>query len=224
VGPPGPPGQDGDDGPCCHALQGDGSATISCDDGSMASVYDGGSGSGGGGGGVFTRWGNGNQPPNTTLIYSGVLYSSHYTHNGSGTSLCMAPHHDDPGEHTGGSSLADYTYPALTHALTPPGITGYSRIKCAVILSDSPTVNVVGTWNSPPGWSIAYKGILMGAHYSEPAPNERSCVDSDEFDDSLGHSRPDGGLYRGTTIAGANGMLDKFVPTRFVKCATLIKQ
>jgi len=158
-----------------------GSVDVSVDTGThllidLTAYYNGGPSSGT----VMTRWGNATAPTSTTLLYSGIAFGNHYTHN-SRESLCMQG--GDPGPSTGNTS--DPLYPSTT-AGSPPGIVDQRLIRCAVFLTPRPAVVIWGSWVGPAGWTELYRGFVMSGHYTHTgATSLRHCVDSVNFDSSI---------------------------------------
>lgn len=160
---------------------------------------------------VFVRWGNGTAPAGTTLVQTGLAFSGHYSHSGSGTPVCL-----NNGGPTSSVGSDDILYAAGTAGSSmPPGIQGARQLKCAVALAEGPTTVVWGSSAAPVGWSVVYSGYGFGAHYTLPNPLGRICVDSVNFDASLS-SPPYGALYYPTSVLLA-------APQGALKCAVIVK-
>ncbi|CAB4016173.1 Hypothetical predicted protein [Paramuricea clavata] len=137
---------------------------------------------GGSGGSVYTRWGRKSCRSGTTLLYSGVMGGSHYTHNGGGSNhLCMPL---DPiysktvSGNQGYSYVYGIEYEMNSHApLFPKNLHDHEAV-CAVCFAESrgsqvmiPARNVC-----PKGWTREYNGYLMSEHISHKR-SQFICVD-----------------------------------------------
>ncbi|XP_028411428.1 collagen alpha-3(IV) chain-like [Dendronephthya gigantea] len=135
------------------------------------------------GGTVYTRWGKKTCPNGATLIYSGVMGGSHYTHGGGGSNyLCMPL---DPiyekvkAGNQGYSYLYGVEYEMNLHGPLFPNNLHDHEATCAVCEAENrgsqlmiPARNVC-----PSGWTLEYKGYLMSDHISHKR-TEFICVDS----------------------------------------------
>ncbi len=172
-------------------------------------------------GSVFTRWGNGECPGESELLYTGFAFGDHYTHGGgSAEPTCLSS--GDLGEAT--SSVTDILYPLGTHNTTndmPPGIIEKREIKCAKCYVESPVFEMWGTSTCPRGWTAAYTGYGMGAHYKHGKGN-RKCVDNVDFDFSVMNDNW-GAIWYGSVVYN-NADVGTYETGRFVKCAVCIKE
>ena len=221
TGAGGPKGESGDTGPA--GAKGDtgdtGSAGPKGDTGDTgATGPQGASGSGGGGGSVFTIWGNGSAPAETSLLYSGIGFNEHQQQGGgSAEPTCLK------GGDPGGEDNFEYDilYPLGTAGVEAPGIPKDRTVKCAKVFAESPTFVLWGSDQCPLGWSAAYTGLSMGGHYQQ-TKNNRKCVDNVSFDGSIPHIS--GALFYPTQLNN-NTNLDQtaFPVGQFVKCAVCMK-
>ncbi|CAB4030408.1 Hypothetical predicted protein [Paramuricea clavata] len=122
------------------------------------------------GGSVYTRWGRKSCRSGTTLLYSGVMGGSHYTHSGGGSKTISG--------NQGYSYVYGIEYEMNVHApLFPKNLHDHEAL-CAVCFAETrgsqvmiPARNVC-----PKGWTREYNGYLMSAHISHKR-SEFICVD-----------------------------------------------
>jgi hypothetical protein len=176
-------------------------------------------GAGGGSHGVVVRWGSGTAPSGTTLVYSGLAFSGHWSHSGSGTPLCVVA--GDAGLATD-SVNGDLLYPVGTFGVTPPGIQPNRLLKCAVALAEGPTAVAWGTSQAPSGWQVLYSGYSFGADYTMANPLGRVCIDSVDFDSTLALGGTEG-LYFATRLQSSPVGVIGYTPHTFVPCAVVVK-
>ena len=96
-----------------------------------------------------------------------------------------------------------------------------SIVKCAKAFSSTPTFELWGSDECPAGWSAAYTGLSMGAHYLHTKAN-RKCVDNVNFDGSLPNANT--ALWYATQLQD-NVNLDgaAFPEQTYVQCAVCMQ-
>ena len=164
-------------------------------------------------GGVFTHWGNKNCPTGATKLYDGAGYGGHYTHAHGAGGICTKG--GDPG--VANSYEGDILY-AMNVSGTASGIPGDKSLYCAVCRW--PKGFCFEQWGSstcPTGFSAAYAGTSMGAHYTHQGPAGHYCIDPSGFDTST-PSTGNGWLYV-TRIQSAGNYGAAWPAGREVKCA-----
>ncbi|MDM8550395.1 hypothetical protein QUF72_09965 [Desulfobacterales bacterium HSG2] len=172
-------------------------------------------------GSVFTRWGNGECPGESELLYTGFAFNEHYSQEGgSAEPTCLTS--GDLGEST--SSSADILYPLGTGEASnvPPGIIEKREIKCAKCYVKSPAFEMWGTSICPRDWTAAYTGYAMGASHLHAHQTNRKCVDNVDFDFSVMNNNW-GTAWYGTVLHN-NTDVGIYETGRFVKCAVCIRE
>jgi subtilisin-like proprotein convertase family protein len=164
---------------------------------------------------VFTYWAHKTCPPDTTLLYDGVGFGSHYGHAGSPDSICMKG--GDPGPSFG--TEGDLLYPINTagSGSIPPGVPANRSFTCAVCAWEKgQCFDMWGSNTCPNGWTAVYDGYGMGPYYTHASPGNRLCVDPEGFDQTYGTS--DNGYLYGTRVqSGFYG--GNWPSSRYLKCA-----
>eukprot|EP00043_Microstomoeca_roanoka_P019699 m.225365 g.225365 ORF g.225365 m.225365 type:complete len:479 (-) comp17040_c5_seq1:24-1460(-) len=136
---------------------------------------------------VYVRFGRGNCPPNHELLHAGITYGAHHNHNGAPNQICLteAP---SGGAETGTSSL-DILYPLGLGGNSGTNLPTSRIIRCARCHAprSGTCFRMEGTASCPSGFTMAYRGYLVGAHYTHASSAGRFCVDED-FDGSYGNT------------------------------------
>ena len=173
-------------------------------------------------GSVFIRWGNGEAPSETELLYSGYAFNGYHGHASSTTTLCLESGDPGPGTLSDGDLLYVSATGDSSNGRMPPGITSYKAVKCAVCYVQGPSFEIWGTDDCPTGWTAAYKGYAMGSYYTSHATRERHCVDAYEFDYETNHNTGD--LWYATSVWSnhPSGLYDDY-KQKYLRCAVCIK-
>jgi hypothetical protein len=175
-----------------------------------------------GSGSVFTRWGNGEAPLGTSLLYSGFAYASGYTTASSLTPIVIDNGDPDVIPTTGD---VGHFYPLAIgpEPTFPSGNPAWRYIKGAVCYADSPVFIKWGSHNPPSGWSIIYRGYALSNSYSTSGTIGPICVDWENFDNSVDAYESQavfiGGIQTVVTAPGDEALLQKWV-----RCAVCKKQ
>ncbi|WP_395239275.1 hypothetical protein, partial [Salmonella sp. s54412] len=176
VGRRGPPGLRGRDGR-------DGRDAFLC--GSPGNQGPQGDAGGSTGGVVYTRWGRKICPTskNTTLLYSGFMAGSHYTHSGGGSNYLCLPKDPIYDKTNSGFQKTSYIYGtefqvASQRNIFPTNVQNHDA-PCAVCHTESRGSHVMIPARNicPSGWTLEYKGYLMAAKYTHKGRTQYICVD-----------------------------------------------
>lgn len=180
-------------------------------------------GSTGSQGDVFVRWGNPTALSGTTLLYSGMAMGSLYTNSDASGSICIASDAEAPPIFPG-SGMGDM-YPASIASSPSSEIKLRTIIQCAVLFSETPTLEIWGKTTGPVGWTKVYSGFSMSPHFSHSGPGDRICVDGENYDDSITTSFFGAIYYPSYTILpeGGKGILSETLDNRQLTCAVFQK-
>jgi len=123
---------------------------------------------------VFVRWGRSMCPASSEKVYSGVVGGGLYSEPGASSSVLCLP--DSP-------ELEDTSAPA-THANLygsqyTTDLQAHQDAVCSVCRSPRPTsVMIPARESCQDGWTLEYKGYLMGGHPDQGSGQQYVCVDS----------------------------------------------
>ncbi|XP_065187805.1 uncharacterized protein LOC135818374 [Sycon ciliatum] len=133
----------------------------------------------------YTRWGKEmcNETAGASLVYTGFMAGSHFTHDGGAAEyLCLPeePQYGDfkPGEQSG--NLVYVTELETTHTFEPfTGLHNHNPL-CAVCQADSRVSHIMipARNTCPSGWTLEYHGYLMAQEHSQRR-TKNVCVDVD---------------------------------------------
>jgi hypothetical protein len=168
-------------------------------------------------GSVFTRWGNSTAPTGTTLLYSGFAY---------GTRSGWISHTDPVVLQTNDTAAAMSEDGAdlvpVSVARTPPGITSGSQLRAGVCFTDKPVFTLWGSHIPPAGWSVLYRGYVMGHVNDAGSATTLLCVECENFE-TYTYPEWQSSVF-GVTVDGVvGGHAEQFPPGTYVKCAVCAK-
>lgn len=172
---------------------------------------------------TITVWGRSDAPAWSTLLYSWMWYSSHYTHNWW-SQLCMKWW--DPGWTAAWTSYWDLLYPLTTWRATymPPWITNDRHIKCSNVYIKSTTFEIYWTHTCPSWWNPLYTWYSMWRYYTHANwSSNTTCVDSVNFDNSISYTSTNW-AYLVWTMMRWTSDATNYPTNKWVKCAICIKQ
>jgi|GEM_PF-2700340 hypothetical protein len=143
---------------------------------------------------TFTRWGRGDCPTGTTLVYSGFAAGGAHDHGGSGANtLCLtsAPtwlNFSDVNQN--GALVYGTEYETAGYGLasaTPFNTLNDANAPCAVCLDTSADIELMipGTAACPSGWNQRVRGYLMATFYTQ-GDSEFVCVDENATSSGAG--------------------------------------
>ncbi|MCG8419090.1 MAG: hypothetical protein MJE77_14235 [Proteobacteria bacterium] len=170
-------------------------------------------------GSVGIRWGSQNAPANTTLLWNGWAWGSHYHGHYNPDLECI-----EPGNAQGTSTdQHDILYPASIQSIAGlAGITNNRHVACATYFVEAPQVVRMGRDTCPTGWTLLYSGEMMGNHYKHSSGNTRKCIDNTDFDASVADAGDTGPLFYPTRLEWA-GNLTGYTLLVSMPCAVCAK-
>jgi hypothetical protein len=158
------------------------------------------------------------------LLYSGVTMKGHYTHSGGPSqSSCIALDSTPVGSPSG-SQFGALLYVGSTETTGFGSAIPDNRvIKCGVLYSDTPVVQIWGKATGPTGWTKVYSGFAMGSYHNQ-ASGDLICVDSENFDATI-VSPYQGALYYPAEyqVSPSNGGLNPALQEHHVACSVYKK-
>lgn len=170
---------------------------------------------------VVTVWWTANAPTWSTLLYSGLWFWSHYTHNWW-WKVCIKWWDAWP---DGSATYWDLLYPMATWAATylPTGVTADKQVKCSVVHVPSTTFEMFWSQTCPTNWTVLYKWYAMSSYYGHANKWDSSfCVDTFNFDASLGYTWTNGTYLVWSKIWWSSDTAN-YPLYKFVKCAVCYK-
>ena len=150
---------------------------------------------------TFTRWGRGDCPTGTSLVYSGFAAGGAYNQGGSGANtLCLtnAPtwlNFSDVNQN--GALVYGTEYETAGYGLasaTPFNSLNDANAPCAVCLDTSADIELMipGTAACPSGWNQRVRGYLMATFYTQ-GDSEFVCVDENATSSGAGGTGDENG-------------------------------
>lgn len=140
---------------------------------------------------TFVRWGNSACPSSAEHVYSGTVGGGTWSSSGSTSSvLCLHPKsvfgHVTHPEYFGRLCGSEYeTHPGPHQNIDP---------VCVVYRIPRPTIIMVpGTNVCESGWTLEYRGYLMGSEEADSSNHESVYVDS-KFEGRRGSERNNNGM------------------------------
>jgi hypothetical protein len=135
---------------------------------------------------TFVRWGNPTATGGSTLLYSGFAMDSHYNLAAGTDTICVTQNPTLVGNSANENGALAYFGITQTTAPHSTQIPHNKVIQCSALYSQQPTFVLWGSNSCPSGWSSAYSGIVMSAHYTHSGGGgSRICVDNVSFDSSI---------------------------------------
>ena len=97
--------------------------------------------------------------------------------------LCLVPGQAGPAS---GTTSADRLYPVSVDHMHGTNMTQQRLIYCARCYTPDkgPCFEMHGSETCPTGFESAYKGFVIGGHYSHANPGQRVCLDREKYDTS----------------------------------------
>lgn len=170
-------------------------------------------------GSVFIRYGSTVAPAGTSLLYSGIVYTSAALDEGSLPPVVLS--NDDTASVMSGEG-GELAPAGLNNP--PPG-TSAGILKAAVCYAESPVFTLWGSHNPPPGWRALYRGYAVGSRHDLQGHGSIICVESENFEF---YADLDGWSYFWSikNVGGpAPGLFpDAFPNGTYVKCAVCAKE
>ncbi|CAB4037067.1 Hypothetical predicted protein [Paramuricea clavata] len=154
------------------------------------------------GGVVYTRWGRSDCPQsgNTTMLYSGVMGGSYFTHTGGASNYLCLPLNPIFDKIISGFQGYSYMYGTEyelgAHSNMFPQNLYNHDAPCAVCYTESRSSHLMIPARNvcPSGWTLEYKGYLMSAYYGHTGRTQFTCVDGNAEGTTGSQSGQDGAL------------------------------
>ncbi|XP_076454533.1 uncharacterized protein LOC143289449 [Babylonia areolata] len=143
-------------------------------------------------GSLFIRWGHGQCPSSTSLVYSGVAGGSGYGKPGGGSNylcLVMTPQVDN----TTLPSAPSYLYGAEYQDV--PGRDNQDVVCSVCRAPQATTLMIPATRTCPSGWTAQYRGHIMATNQNHRGRTEFVCVDEGREYRQGGEADRDGALF-----------------------------
>jgi len=172
-----------------------------------------------GAGGFFIHWGSTQAAANSTLVYSGYGFSSHYTHSGSIPPTLIEGNMTS----TGTAAITGLMFPLSVWDSFPPGISK-SYLKGAMCTTDKPSTVIWGTQAAPTGTVELYKGYALGPYYSQQGSNGIICVDSVNFEVDPNPPLSSEGIMYGITLGSTPDGSSGYLANEFISCVVVKTQ
>jgi len=161
------------------------------------------------GGITYVRWGNATCPPSASILYSGVVGGSWYSHHGAAVDPLCLPHDPQYLLYQNGNQGNAYLYGAEYQVSGPFDQSNDRNIPCAVCEVDRRTKKLMipSHYECPLGWTREYYGYLMAGHHSQGAPTKYTCMD-----ESLAQISGSGGDTNGYRFYTVEAVCNHFIP------------
>ncbi|XP_076454957.1 uncharacterized protein LOC143289749 [Babylonia areolata] len=143
-------------------------------------------------GSSFVRWGHGQCPSSTSLVYSGVAGGSWYKNTGGGSNfLClgMTPEMDNTTLPSAFSGVHGAEYQAV------PGRDNQDVVCSVCRAPQATTLMIPATRTCPSGWTAQYRGYIMAGLWEQKGRTDFVCVDENREYRQGGGADKNGALF-----------------------------
>jgi len=161
------------------------------------------------GGVTYVRWGNTTCPPSASIVYSGVVGGSWYTHHGAAVDPLCLPHDPQYLLHQNGYQGNAYLYGAEYEVSGPFDQSRERNVPCAVCEANGRTKKLMipSHYECPLGWTREYYGYLMAGNRGHNAASKYTCMD-----ESLAQISGSGGDTNGYLFYTVEAVCNQFIP------------
>ncbi|XP_076454535.1 uncharacterized protein LOC143289450 [Babylonia areolata] len=168
-----------------------------------------------GGGSLFIRWGHGQCPSSTSLVYSGVAGGSWYRSSGGGSNyLClgMTPETEDTPLSLATTGLHGAEYQNV------PGRDDQDVVCSVCRAPQATTLMIPATRTCPSGWTAQYTGYLMTGYWNHRGRTEFVCVDEGREFRQGGGANKNGALFYPSIIHCGSLPCPPYAANKVVTC------
>ena len=158
---------------------------------------------------TYVRWGNATCPSTASILYSGVVGGSWYTHHGAAVDPLCLPHDPQYLLHQSGYQGSAYLYGAEYQLGGPFDQSNDRNVPCAVCEVNGRTnkLMIPSHYNCPTDWTREYYGYLMAGRHNQAAPTKYTCMDK-----SLAQVSGSGGNTDGYLFYTVEAVCNHFIP------------